>query len=139
MGNIKGPLAATTTHELTNTPFASNTPHGEGIQQTANFCEAKYETIHCTVASTRKLIITGHHEHFRWQSHPKRRTLVLPPLWATPGKFSDPSFFWGSKQQAGPFAMAESSASHRECVKSCRWTSCFLGRAFNYARPACAF
>ena len=60
-------LAATTTHELSNTSFTSNTPHGEGIQQTAKFCEAKYKTIHCTVVSTRKLIITGHRE-LSWES-----------------------------------------------------------------------
>jgi hypothetical protein len=73
IGRIQGALAATTTHELSNTPFTSNTPHVEGIQQIANFCEAKYETIHCTVASTKELIITDHREHFRWQSHPKFR------------------------------------------------------------------
>jgi hypothetical protein len=30
-----------------------------------------------TVASTKKLIITGHREHFRWQSHPKFRLEYL--------------------------------------------------------------
>ena len=44
IGQIQGALASTTTHELSNTPFTSNTPHGEGIQQIANFCEAEYET-----------------------------------------------------------------------------------------------
>ena len=42
---IQGALAETTTHELSNTPFTPNTPHGEGIQQTANFCEAKYVVV----------------------------------------------------------------------------------------------
>ena len=71
IGQIQGALASTTAHGLSNTPFTSNTPHGEGIQQIAHFCEAEYETIHCTVASTKKWIITGHREHSRQQSHPK--------------------------------------------------------------------
>jgi hypothetical protein len=44
IGQIQGALASTTTHELSNTPFTSNTRHGEGIQQIVNFYEAEYET-----------------------------------------------------------------------------------------------
>ena len=49
IGQLQGAIAATTTHELSNTPFTADTPHGEGIQQIANFCEAKYETIQYTL------------------------------------------------------------------------------------------